>query len=391
MKYLVLLAAILALSLSSCREQDIVNYLDSDNGVVLSGDEDKNLGDKNSDKDADKEKEEYLRKIAAELEAMVKTGKITKEQAAERLKAAEKAYDEKMRKEEDDKDEDRGDKDADDYLKKVAAKLKAMVDAGEITPEEARTKYEAIKKAYYEKLRKDKKDKDSDKDADDYLKKVAAKLKAMVDAGEITPEEARAKYDAIKKAYYEKLRKDKGDKDCDKDADDYLKNLGLKLRAAVERGDMTAEEARAMYEKLKREYLEKLRKEKDDKDTDKDSDKDADDYLRNLALKLRAAVESGSMTAEEARVMYERLKREYLEKLRKDNDDKDTDKAKYTRRIVKELVFLDDCDYIVAGTVAYFLGDKLAYTIDYGNGECDNIATKTIGDRVIEFELDKRK
>jgi len=323
MKYLVLLAAILALSLSSCREQDIVDFVDSDNGVVLSGDGDKDLGDKNSDKDADKEKEEYLRKIAEQLEAMVKAGKITKEQAAERLKAAEKAYDERMRK-----------------------------------------------------------DDDNNKNTDDYLKNIAARLKAMVEAGEITPEEARAKYEAIKKAYYEKMRKGKGDKDTD----DYLKRLGEKLKAAVESGSMTPEEARAMYEKLKREYLEKLRKDKCDKDTDKD----CDDYLKNLGLKLRAAVERGDMTAEEASAMYEKLKREYLEKLRKDKDGKNTDKAKYTRRVVKELVYLDDCDYIVAGTVAYFLGDKLAYTIDYGDGQCDNIATKTVGDKVVKFRLDKK-
>ncbi|MDA3842759.1 MAG: hypothetical protein PF588_00130, partial [Candidatus Kapabacteria bacterium] len=224
--------------------------------------------------------------------------------------------------------------------------------------------------------------------------KLAAELKAMVAAGKITQEQAEAKLKAAEKAYDEKMRKAKGDKntDCDgacsseRACADYLNKLGMKLRAMVEAGEITAEEAKAKMEAARKACAKKLRKNKGDKDCDKDSD----DYLKNLGLKLRAAVERGDMTADEAAAMYEKLKREYLEKLRKGKGDKDSDKAKYTRRIVKELVRLDDCDYIVEGTVAYYLGDKLAYTVDYGDGECDNIATKTIGDKVVKFRLDKK-
>jgi hypothetical protein len=52
--------------------------------------------------------------------------------------------------------------------------------------------------------------------------------------------------------------------------------------------------------------------------------------------------------------------------------------SKYKKVIVKPIVKTDDCNYIVAGTIKYFdyeTGTYLA-TIDYGNGTCDEWATK---------------
>ena len=53
--------------------------------------------------------------------------------------------------------------------------------------------------------------------------------------------------------------------------------------------------------------------------------------------------------------------------------------SKYKKVIVKPLVKTADCDYIVAGTIKYFESKTGAYlaTIDYGNGTCDEWATKT--------------
>jgi hypothetical protein len=53
--------------------------------------------------------------------------------------------------------------------------------------------------------------------------------------------------------------------------------------------------------------------------------------------------------------------------------------SKYKKVIVKPLVKTADCDYIVAGTIKYFDSKTGAYlaTIDYGNGTCDELATKT--------------
>ena len=78
----------------------------------------------------------------------------------------------------------------------------------------------------------------------------------------------------------------------------------------------------------------------------------------------------------------------------KEGDKKDSDKGngkgegKYEKIITKPLVKTDDCKYIVEGTIEYLLDGETVVIIDYGNGECDNIATKTVDGKTYEFELD---
>jgi hypothetical protein len=62
--------------------------------------------------------------------------------------------------------------------------------------------------------------------------------------------------------------------------------------------------------------------------------------------------------------------------------------GKFEKVITKRLVKPDDCRYIVSGTIEYYLDDELVAIIDYGNGTCDNIATKTVRGTTIRFELD---
>jgi hypothetical protein len=60
----------------------------------------------------------------------------------------------------------------------------------------------------------------------------------------------------------------------------------------------------------------------------------------------------------------------YLDRLGGDGKDD------YTKVIVEPIVKLDDCDFIVAGIIDYYYGDKWVARIDYGDGRCDNIAMK---------------
>ena len=50
---------------------------------------------------------------------------------------------------------------------------------------------------------------------------------------------------------------------------------------------------------------------------------------------------------------------------------------KYTRRIVEPLIRKGTCKYIVQGIIELTANGIKFLTIDYGTGECDNIATKT--------------
>ena len=63
----------------------------------------------------------------------------------------------------------------------------------------------------------------------------------------------------------------------------------------------------------------------------------------------------------------------------------------YEKIITKPLVRLDDCRFIVEGTVEFYKGDELIVTIDFGDGTCDNLATKTVGTETTEFILKREK
>ena len=49
-----------------------------------------------------------------------------------------------------------------------------------------------------------------------------------------------------------------------------------------------------------------------------------------------------------------------------------------SKYIYETLVFDEACDCIVAGKVKYIKDCQTAALVDYGNGDCDNIAVKTI-------------
>lgn len=76
--------------------------------------------------------------------------------------------------------------------------------------------------------------------------------------------------------------------------------------------------------------------------------------------------------------------------------DKDCElKSKY---IYEPIVFDEDCDCIVSGKVKYLKDCMTVALVDYGNGTCDNIATKTVckngmcekkaGAYTVKFEID---
>jgi len=55
---------------------------------------------------------------------------------------------------------------------------------------------------------------------------------------------------------------------------------------------------------------------------------------------------------------------------------KDCGKYEYEKVIVKPLIKSEDCGYITEGIIEYRKDGKVVATVDYGNGECDEWATK---------------
>jgi hypothetical protein len=71
----------------------------------------------------------------------------------------------------------------------------------------------------------------------------------------------------------------------------------------------------------------------------------------------------------------------------------DGKKSKYDRIIVRPLVGTDGCAYIVSGIIKYFDREDHSWvaTIDYGDGTCDDLATKTALDGTYIFRLSDYK
>lgn len=65
----------------------------------------------------------------------------------------------------------------------------------------------------------------------------------------------------------------------------------------------------------------------------------------------------------------------------------------YDKIIVKPLVKIEGCKYIVEGIIQYLKDDVVVATIDYGDGTCDEWATKTWdgGSKVFSMDLSKDK
>ena len=64
--------------------------------------------------------------------------------------------------------------------------------------------------------------------------------------------------------------------------------------------------------------------------------------------------------------------------------------SRYKRNILKPLVKIDGCDYIVEGKIEYIKKGVVVATVDFGDGECDNIATKTVDGVDHEIKLNKK-
>ena len=64
--------------------------------------------------------------------------------------------------------------------------------------------------------------------------------------------------------------------------------------------------------------------------------------------------------------------------------------SRYKKSILIPLVKIDGCDYIVEGKIEYIKNGAVVATVDFGDGQCDNIATKTVDGVDHEFKLDKK-
>ena len=116
-------------------------------------------------------------------------------------------------------------------LRAIEAKIRAAVDAGKLTEEQAAKKLAALKKKLWP-------DADQKKD----YEAVVARIRAAVKAGKLTEEQAAKKLEA--------LRKGKAAGQADGRKRDY-QEAAARIKAAVKAGDLTEEEAAARLRAFK--------------------------------------------------------------------------------------------------------------------------------------------
>lgn len=69
----------------------------------------------------------------------------------------------------------------------------------------------------------------------------------------------------------------------------------------------------------------------------------------------------------------------------------DSDDNSYRREITTALVKKGDCRFVVSGEVTITKNDSAFAVVDYGDGECDNIATITTEEGTKEIVIGQRK
>ena len=65
-------------------------------------------------------------------------------------------------------------------------------------------------------------------------------------------------------------------------------------------------------------------------------------------------------------------------------------KNTYTKNILIPLERIDGCDYVVKGKIEYIKDGAVVATVDFGDGECDDSATKTVDGVDHEIKLNKK-
>ncbi|MAD33206.1 MAG: hypothetical protein CMJ88_05560 [Planctomycetes bacterium] len=245
------------------------------------------------------EAQRALEMIRRRMRAAVEAGKMTEEEAAKAIRSRMADVEARMKKAAKSK---RGRGDAAENMRReheaFVREMGEMVKAGKLSREEMEEKVAAHRRGIAEKMRGAEAKKD--RSGKDGIDARLERLKKAVDNGDISPAEAEARYDALMK-YAEKngAGRKQGKQKAEASSDDFTK----RLERAVKNGDMTEEQAKKRY--MERETGAGAKKGRQKKDVQKKGGRGGDVTLEAMRKRLDGAVERGMMTKKEAK---ERLK-----------------------------------------------------------------------------------
>jgi polyhydroxyalkanoate synthesis regulator phasin len=174
----------------------------------------------------------YLTKVETDISVAVESGKMTVDEGMEKYDAAVKNINKRM-----------GGGNSKSMTKEEyeqgVSKMVEMVKTGEITREQMEARLNRMKKAMGGE-----KGKTNDR-AQAYLKKIGIELREAVANGDMTAEEGKARYAEAEAKIQQRMGKSQGNSDDRFQV--YLTKIGTELRQSVTDGEMTPEDAKAKY------------------------------------------------------------------------------------------------------------------------------------------------
>ena len=294
----------------------------------------------------------YLAKVKKELGEAVEVSKISTEDAAKKYEAAEKGIRERTAMAKQGK---RGVKERDpkaDYEAAVA-KIKAAIEAGEITEEQGKARLEGMKERLAGQGDRGKKSTGREdggkKDVD--WEGIKKRIEGAVKSGRITREEADAQYEAIKKRMA-----GEGEPDSEHiSREDYNKAAG-EIHKAIAEGKLTKEEGREKLAAIRKMIGEKSEAGTWKKSREGEAKKDVD--WEGIKKRIEGAVKSGDMTREEADVQYEAVKKRMAGDSKRIGRDDYSEAAREIREAVAEGKLTKEAGREKLAAIRKMIGEK---------------------------------
>jgi len=227
---------------------------------------------------SDRDIEAQIAAVEARIKAAIEAGDMTEEEGKARLIAFGESLARKMEAEENRRT----------VIAAIAAKIRAAVEAGEITEEEGRAKLTGLRQRMAPRTRGE-----GERDPRAEYAAAEERIRGAIEAGKISEEDGRARLAGLRQRL---AQRDRGERDPRAE----LAAAGERIRAAVAAGEITAEEGRIRLNGLK----ERLSQRGSD-----DRGRDLRAEYAGAARRIEAAVEAGRMTPEVAAAWLEGYKR----------------------------------------------------------------------------------
>ncbi len=267
----------------------------------------------------DSSKQEY-EKLARDIEAAVKAGKLKQEYAKKRLEELHSAQREQSEsaKRRDDDEEMKARKEA--YLE-IAQEIEGAVKSGNLSKEAADKKLVEIRAKMFRSGAMKKRERAEESKKRDY-EEAARQIEAAVKAGKVKKEDAKKRLDQMRKALNEQekalIEQEKALRSKDRAAQLKYQFMDAqqKLEIAVKEGKITKEHAEERINQMRKAMIDQERSSRSD-----NREADLKRKYMQAARQLEEAVEAGRLTKELAEERLVKMRKEMGE--REDSKDKD--------------------------------------------------------------------